>query len=213
MQILDTQVARQWGLPKAIWAAIMRRVRPWFMLARVTVREIKPMRLDGELGDGLVMRQATSDDLLAAVDDSPDQFSLSFVEAALDRGDVCAAAFDRSRMVAWTWASLGSALHGDGMHVRVEAPYEHGYKSYTKPEYRNRGIIARLSLLRDQMAVELGCTRFIGFAETHNYVSIHSNRRLGSRLVGYAGYFRLFGRSFPFRTPGVAKHTFRFVRS
>jgi hypothetical protein len=30
--------------------------------------------------------------------------------------------------------------------------------------------------------------------------------------VGYAGYFKLIGKTYPFRTPGAAKHTFRFVR-
>lgn len=188
----------------------MRRVRPWFMLSRITVRPVTAGMVIEDMDDGLTLRRATRADLVAASDENPDQLSPAFVSDALERGDFCVAAFDGPRMVAWTWASVDTAPHGDGVWVKVQPPYEYGYKSFTNPEYRRRRIIGRISLLRDRIAADIGCTQNVGFIETHNFVSVKSNQRLGSRLVGYAGYFRVFGRVFPFRTPGVVKHTFRF---
>lgn len=47
------------------------------------------------------------------------------------------------------WAAFDVAPHGDGLWVRVEAPYCYGYKWYARPDYRGRGIIGKMTLLRD----------------------------------------------------------------
>lgn len=182
------------------------------MLSYITVIRIDDYPLVTSLGDGLTMRKATRDDLVAAAQENPNELSLTFIDDALARGDYCVGAFDGSHMVAWAWASFTTAPHGDGLWVEVNAPYSYGYKWFTKPEYRGRGIIGKIAILRDKLGAESGVTHNVGFTETHNYASWQSNRRLDTQFVGYAGYFRLFGKSYPFRTPGVVKHTFRFYR-
>jgi GNAT superfamily N-acetyltransferase len=212
MRFINSRAVQQWDYRRAIWAKFMHVVRPCFMLCRVTFIEIDKYPPITGLGGGLTMRKATRDDLASASDENPDQLSPTFVTDALARGDYCVGAFDGSRMVAWAWASFDKAPHGDGLWVKVEPPNMYGYKWYTKPEYRGQGIIGQLATLRDKMAAETGVTLNVGFTETHNYASWQSQRRLGNRSIGYAGYFRLFGKSYPFRTPGVVKHTFRFFR-
>ena len=182
------------------------------MLSRITIIEIEHYPLPTGLGHGLTMRKASREDLLTAARENPAQLSLAFVDDALARGDYCAAAFDGSRMVAWAWASFDTAPHDDGLWVKVEPPYSYGYKWYTKPEYRGQGIIGQLAIFRDKLGAETGITHNVGFTETHNYASWQTNQRLHTQFVGYAGYFRLLGKSYPFRTPGVVKHTFRFYR-
>jgi GNAT superfamily N-acetyltransferase len=208
----NASTLQRWGLRKAIWSKLMGWAKPWFFLCRVNALEIEAYPEVAPPGGQLTIRLATREDLLAAAEEYPDQLSASFVEEAMSRGDYCVAAFDQAQMVAWAWASFDLAPHGDGLWVKVEPPYSYGYKWYTKPEYRGRGIILQLTVLRDKIGREAGRTHNIGFVETHNYASWRSTRRLGSHMVGYAGYFKLFGKPYPFRTPGVVKHSFRFVR-
>ena len=191
----------------------MRRIRPWFMFCRVYVREIGPAPAGSQASDGLMIRKATRDELLVAAKANPKQLSAEFVDDALANGQFCVGAFDGSRMVSWTWACFDTAPHGDGLCVQVEAPYEYGYKSLTLPAVRGQGVIGCVILARDQLCYQLGCTHIVGFVETHNYPSINTSKHLGSRRVGYAGYVKCFGRAYPFRTPGVVGHSFRFVRA
>ena len=212
MRVLDKFGVEQWGWRRAGWSALMNALKPWLFLCRIVVLRIEDYPQSAELRGGLEMRKAGREDLMVAMQDQPGHFSLSFIDDALSRGDYCVGAFDGCRMVAWAWASLKQAPHGDGLCVEIEPPYSYGYKWFTTPEYRGQGIIGQLTILRDKLGAELGCSHNLGFIETHNYASWASSQRLGSRTVGYAGYFKLFGKAFPFRTPGVVKHTFRFAR-
>ena len=182
------------------------------MLSRITMIQIDRYPALEGLGNGLTMRKATREDLIQAAEFNPEQLSVSFVNEALAKGDYCAAAFDGEQMVAWAWASFDSAPHGDGLRVKVEAPFSYGYKWFTKPEYRGRGIIGPLANLRDQLGAETGVTHNVGFTETHNYASQRSSQRLGAIVVGYAGYLKFFGKAYPFRSRGAASHSFRFYR-
>ena len=136
----------------------------------------------------------------------------SDVEAALSRGDICAAAFRNDRMVAYTWRSFSTAPHVDGLWVEFERPYRYGYKMFTHPDCRGQHLQEAIGGLTDAMCIERGYTRSISFVETHNYPSVATDLRRGNRRVGWAGYLKLFGWVFPFRSPGARRHTFRFVR-
>lgn len=202
----------QWGILRAAWAALMRRLRHRLMLAEVAVR---PLPVDPPPADpvpGITIRMATRADLAAAARDLPGALGAEFVDAALARGDLCAAAFDGPHMVAYAWASFSTAPHDDELWVVVEPAHEYAYKSYTRPEYRGRRLVHHVSLCRDQVAVARGARYAVGYIETHNYASRRTYRRLGSRRVGYAGYLVWGGRRCPFRTPGVRACGFRFYR-
>lgn len=202
---------KQWGLRRALWAKLMVLIRPWFFLSRISAVEVAAYPPMIRPTDELTVRRATREDLVAAAAENPDQLSQAFVDQALSRGDYCVAAFDGAQMVAWAWASFDRAPHDDGLWVKVEAPFSYGYKWYTKPDYRGKGIILQLTVLRDRIGAESGRTHSVGFIETHNYASWQASKRLGSQSVGYAGYLKLRGRSYPFRTRGAAQHSFSFV--
>jgi hypothetical protein len=84
------------------------------------------------------------------------------------------------------------------------------YHTYTRPEYRGRRLPAALNALDETEAAAQGRTHTISFVESHNYPSIAFGNRLGNRCIGYAGYVRLCGRPYPFRTPGARRHGFQF---
>lgn len=213
MRIVDSKIRARWGYGKALYSRFMNGIRPWLVVCRINVVDLDANAHVRALPDGLTMRQATHEDLLAAVEESPTHFNKEFIEERTAKGDFCVGAFDGRQMVSWAWVALETAPHIEGLGVKVAAPYSYGYKWFTKPEYRGKDIIARITELRDKLSAETGCTHNVGFIETHNYASLTSSSRLGGRCVGHAGYFNLFGRLYPFRTPGVVKHTFRFYRT
>jgi GNAT superfamily N-acetyltransferase len=202
----------RWGVAATLWARLMRRLHRWLILCRIQARDLPHGRAPTELEDGFSLRIASRAELDRAALELPDQLSREFIDAATSRGDLCFAVFQGETIVAWVWRSFSTAPHADGLWVRVDRPNCYSYKSYTRPSLRGRRLIGRLTLYADQVCRERGCEHSVGFIETHNYASIRANTRLGSRRVGFAGYVKVLGKSYPFRTPGVVPHTFRFYR-
>lgn len=203
---------RRWGWTRALYAALMRRLRRWLVLCRIHSRPMQDRPTFLEDDPALPVRLLSRQDLLRAVEQMPAQLDRGFVEAALARGDVCAGAYDGDRLVSFVWRSFSMAPHEPGLWVEVQKPFRYGYKAYTHPDYRGRHLVSRIAVHTDRLCLERGFTHAVGFIETHNYSSITADLRHGNVLVGYAGYLHLFGRWLPFRTPGARRHGFRFIR-
>jgi GNAT superfamily N-acetyltransferase len=198
--------ARRWGIVKTTYGTVMRRLRPWLMLSEI---RLQPAGEVSTPEDGKT-RIASRDDLLRASFELPEHFDPEFVQDALERGDVCVAAFDEQKITAFAWRSFSTAPHQDGLWVSFPRGYCYCYKLFTLPEYRGKHILD--SEVTENLAAQRGCTHLMTFAETHNYPSITRSNRIGATVVGYAGYFLLFGRPYPFRSLGARKHQFRFYR-
>lgn len=100
--------------------------------------------------------------------------------------------------------------------VNSQAPYFHcvfirPIVSFTHPHFRGRHLQDLVAYEIDALCINRGYPYALAIIETHNFASIASNRRRGGRVVGWAGYVKLFGRVFPFRSRGAPRHTFRFV--
>ena len=200
------------GLAKTLWAAVMWRVHQWLMLCQIQVR-INKQGNCGSAADEIKIRLANRQELIQAIKEIPDYLTQEFVESAMARGDICAAAFSDSKIIAFHWASFTTAKVNDHLWVEFDTPYRYGYNAYTRPEYRGRRIAQRVMRFVDSECLKHGYTHTIVYVETHNYASLANLERLGNRCVGYAGYFRLFGKFFPFRSPGAKARSFRFYRS
>jgi GNAT superfamily N-acetyltransferase len=202
----------RFGVAATLWARLMRSLHRWIVLCRIQARDLPHGRAPTELEGGFTLRVASVAELERTARELPEQLSHEFVAAATSRGDLCFAVFQGERILAWVWRSFSVAPHADGLWVRVDPPNCYSYKSYTRREFRGQRLIGRLTLYADQVCRDRGCEHTVGFIETHNYASIRANTRLGSRRVGYAGYLKVLGRSYAFRTPGVVPHSFRFYR-
>ena len=201
---------RYWGLLATLWAKAMASARPWLFLCKVLVRELETDTFSSEPDDDISIRLANRQELERAAKESPHQLNAEFVDKALERGDICLAAFRNEQMVSWVWRSFSTAPHEDGLWVRVEKPYWYTYKTYTHRDFRGRRLTGLLTLYGDEFCRGSGYQRGVGFIETHNYASMRANLRLGTQVVGFAGYVRLLGKTYPFRSSRVVPHTFRF---
>jgi GNAT superfamily N-acetyltransferase len=193
------------------WGSIMRRIRPWLYLAHVTTRPLYeiPRLLPPE---GIEVRYPTREELHDAADRGDMMLDKQRVDDSLARGDLCSVAFDGKKLIGYAWNAFRTAPHVDDIWIEFQAPYRYGYKSFVLPEYRGRRISNGTAPHSDADSIRQGFTHAISFVETHNYKSIRANcRHPGRRFEGIAGYFRLFGKVFPFRSPPVKRLGFRFI--
>ena len=104
----------RWGFRQFLHLHLMSKLRRWLVLSQVQLRfqEADASELGNSVA-GCTVRLADRDDLVAAARDP--QFGLvpADIDAALARGDICAAAFDGDRMVSYVWRSFSSARYGD----------------------------------------------------------------------------------------------------
>jgi GNAT superfamily N-acetyltransferase len=202
---------KQWGLSRALWSLLTNRLRGMLFFAHVVVLPLRraPTKVQQ---DDLEIRIASREELHLAALQMPQQLPEEFVDAAVERGDLCAAAFDRGILVGFMWVSFSGAPLIDELWAEVQPPFTYGYKSFVLPEYRGRRVLARMADARDQASLDRGCDYNVAYIETHNFASYRSAQYAGTRHFGFVGYLRLFGRYFPFRTAGARQTTFRIVR-
>lgn len=193
---------------------LMARLRNHLFLVYVTTRPLgyKKARMYRKKtwDEGCYrMKLASREDMLAAVPDFPDQLNEEEIHRVFDQGDVCLGAFDGDRLVAFTFRCYSKAQHEPGIYIHVNKPYRYGYKAFTHPEYRGQRLFD--ASIADPICRSKGFNQSLGFIETHNYSSMKRSRRNGNRIVGMAGYFKLFGKVFAFRSSGAKQFGFAFV--
>jgi hypothetical protein len=189
----------------------MSRLNRWLFLCRAYLRPLENDRVDVAPVGSISFRIASRDDLLEACKDPVLDLPPGPTLAALERGDLCVAAFANDKLVAYTWRAFKVTPHGRDIIVTFDPPCRYAYKSLTLPAYRGLHLQSAMSRLTDALCISRGYTLGISFIETHNYASIASSRRTGNRHIGYIGYLRVFDRVIPFRTPGAARYGFGFA--
>ena len=204
-----SQDRARFGLLRAIYMRVMTRIRPWFFLAKVTNRSL--LHEAPDLSEyPYPIANATREMMLNAVPNYPGQLEANRVNEAFDRGDVCYVALNEDdEVISFGWrAGSEQTPHNEDVFVRVEAPSVYGYKSYTLPQYRGQRLITPEFL--DPYFRQKGYELAVGFVETHNFASLRRSKRNNNRVVGFAGYVRLFGKVYTFRTPAVTRSRFSF---
>lgn len=179
-------------------------------LFRVIARPLYREPLDlGQLAH-IEYRLMSEMELLAHCRDEALELSEGQVRLAFTRGEVCVGALHCGKLVGYEWHAFDAAPHRDGVWVTVCPEARYSYKKFVRPEYRGQRIGGVLSRYSDVHFLERGRKWSVGFVDLHNAASFRTAQRLGSRTVGYAGYFRFGDRFIPFRSPGAKRFGFRF---
>ena len=200
-----------WGVSRATLAIVARILRPWFLLCEVQTRVNSTMQDMPLMPEGIEVKQASKTELLRATLEMPGVLSSEFVESALNRGEICVAAFCNGSIVAFQWASFAETPMRDRLLVRFKSEYRYGHNGYTRLEYRGRRIAQQVMRYCDELCLKRGYTHTIVWVECANYASRMNLARLGNHCVGYFGYLQLFGRYYIFRTPGTKACGFEVI--
>jgi hypothetical protein len=207
LQSLHTDASRAgWALALLVRviARLEKSLGVW--IYRVNIRQLgEPAPQPDRLPEGITMvRALTEADLLEGVKDDDMELEPGFIRAALARGDLSWGAFEGDKLVGYTWRSPATAPFRDEIWIRIGYPLHYVYKSYTRTTHRGKGIHIAITRVADQHMLEMGRPAEVGFVDISNIQSLRAARSLGRRKVGWAGYLKLFGRGFTFRTAGVA---------
>jgi hypothetical protein len=204
---------RRWGIARVGYRSVMAVLRPVLFLTKVFIKPLDlPVSTD-TLAEDIECRIANSHDLHRAISNTRLGISQDFLRAAEARGDICAAAFKSSEMISYSWKSFSHAPHTTDVMVRFAPGFCYSYKIFTLPEHRGMHILEAAAVPATAVFLARGITHSIGFIESHNFPSLAYARRVGGCFVGYAGYIRLFGRIFPFSSPGAKRYGFSFAQS
>lgn len=210
--IFRTDVAR-WGLTKSIYMRVMRRLERLlrFRLFVIHARLLDPNAPHDVIPADCSVRALEQEEIEQFARNPELGMTSDFVSNACARGDLCFGYLERGVLVAYVWIGLQSTSAEDGMWVEFGPGHSYGYKALTLASHRGRHLQERLVHLSDRTLTSRGYLYNIDYIHTLNFPSIVADRRYGNRPIGYAGYLNWFGRTIPFRTPGVKARGFRFT--
>jgi hypothetical protein len=191
-----------WG--RALLARMLSRLERLFRFSVycVNVRTLK-QRSDAAPSASIRYRKLSAAELLAATENIDLELEPEFIREATARGDLAWGAFEQDKLVGYTWRASSRAPFVDGLWVRVPHPLQYGYKSYTQPSHRGRGIYPAVGRVADEQSLQLGYPAMLHLVDISNIPSLRAATQLGSRTSGYTGYVKVFGRHVTFRTPGA----------
>ena len=204
--------AGRWGWARTISRRLAGKIGS---LLGVSIAQIRERRLDDDVPPingmhDLELRELSVAELLVYPDLREIQLSEEFLRAAAARGDRIFAALKDGRIVGYSFRAVGGGPHTDGIWVVTRPDSAYAFKSFVTPDFRGRRISPALVLLGDNAMRDAGCSSRIGFVAVSNLASLRVGKRVGSRVVGYAGYLKRFGIRVTFRTPGARSAGFEF---
>jgi hypothetical protein len=152
--------------------------------------------------EGYRVHMVGLDDLLPFVGSAAD-FSERFLRDAFAGGDVCVASFHGSELVGCSFQSGGRSPVTDQLDILIPKGFRYTYKTWIHPAHRRRNLSQIQGYVRYHARGGQSNDRGIWYVETHNYPSLlHSYRHPRERdlVMGFIGWWSLFGRQVPFRT-------------
>ncbi len=209
-----------WGLRRAAYGFVMAVLaRTGFHLHNVDVGADRYDLMEDTqppTPDGYLTRICAKEDLLPYVGRHT-ELSDDFLNFAFDRGDVCSASFYEGVPVAYKFETRHRTEVNEQLDVLIPRGFVYSYRAWTHPDHRRRGLTSACAYELSRKRYEEHCLdRVIWYVETHNYPSLlHAvdSPKTWSLLMGYVGWFKIFGRMVPLNSRWASKIGFVFVRS
>lgn len=166
-----------------------------------------------ELEPGYTTRAVEPAELLPWADRPGYGLATSFLEQAQAQGALAVANFHHGELVGYGFVARERAPVTEQIDVSVEDRLVYRYKAWTHPEHRRKHLShARGRLNKTLFPLKAG-GRTVSYVETHNYASRLNRADVRPESVGHCGYFRWFGREWPFTLPGPKRAGFRLIRT
>jgi hypothetical protein len=130
--------------------------------------------------DRYAFRIATTDEIKRAMADYPKYLEPSLVRTAMANGDICAAAFDGDRMVAFHWYANAPTSMFPRISIHVRAPNYYVYNTFTAEEHRGRRLHTKLAVFAGQtFARNSGIVAFIALNNVSSLLAADYRKKSG----------------------------------
>lgn len=134
------------------------------------------------------------------------------LNAAIARGDRCAAIFDSDVLASYGWYAtqpIGLTEIRGAPVLHFDPAYAYMYNGFTHPSYRGRRLHAIGMAAALEVHVKEGRSGLLTYVDSSNFSSLKSCRRMGYRPFGRVGMFSLGARRVYRSTPGCKRYDFR----
>ncbi|MDG2049832.1 MAG: hypothetical protein P8M78_06695 [Myxococcota bacterium] len=200
LQNFKVEISR-WGLRKALardlWVALERVVGLHLYRVQSGGRIRPPLTGDQrvEIPEDCSVRIVDHETIARFAEDPEYDISPGFVQFCVANGHQFWGLFIRDRLVHYMVRGRGLAPGEKELVIRIDPEFDYDYKSFTLPEVRGRGYPKmRSQVMRDGYGGR-EVRPVISYISVHNYPSLRANDKEGGQeIIGYAGYWRIFGR-------------------
>jgi len=207
---------RRWGLWLAVRRALLTRAERWFNFRIYRIHEgasVRPPFVGDERVEVPENTHAEALDLDTATQIAKDPLygiSPQFVEFCFAHGHQIWGLFIEGRLVNYVVRGRTLAPGEDGLVLRISEQFDYDYKAFTVPDARGRGYAKlRAQIMRDSYA-GARINPLIGYISIYNYPSLRATDKEGMSVLGYAGYWHVFGQYRFFSSKRVREANFRF---
>jgi hypothetical protein len=180
-------------------------------LYRVLVRPLGRLTAGAPIG-GIRVELLDEVGLVAHCADPELELSPASAREAFARGDVCAGVLQGDRLLGYAWFAFSATPESGGIWVDFAPHAIYTYRHFVRPGHRGRRLVSGLLAAADAHAMERGRSSCLTLIYTHNQASIRATERSGSRTVGYAACWKVFGRLLCWRSSGAREAKLRFFR-
>lgn len=213
MNLYKREHLQRWGFFRSFYAYCLLKLHRYFgfRLYHIRTRDLHDSGIERLDADGLLLRRARRDELLAAAADPALELEPAMIEFALARGDYCCGAFDRERLVGYSWCSLRSTPVDEYLRIAIPPRAVYRYKSFVLPGYRGRGLLAGFNRLSDRAFIDAGKTTCVSYVDSHNFAMLRASARAGYRRAGFIALTEHPHRFRCWRSPGARALGVSFV--
>ena len=153
------------------------------------------------LPDGINIRTLNADDM-KAIAGMPDRDVLeSVMHKRLADGNQCLGAYQKSRLVAFTWYNLDQCTYV-GHRFALKSNEAYLFDAYTHPSSRGSGLAPVIRYHTYKALADRGRTRLYSMSERLNKPAVRFKQKLNARIIASGTYVELFkrwGRTYGFR--------------
>lgn len=211
----------EWGLRRTLFWYAMHLVDNRYLgmhLAYVLVGSDRraPQEMEQiETPPGYVHRANVPKELLLPFVGVEHDLEQAKLDRAYDNGDTCVATFHGEQLVGYGFSSRTRAVVTKQIDLLVPRGFVYGYKGWTHPQHRRMRLTRSRELYRQMNNQHPYLERSLFYIAVHNYASLmrgYRHPRERPIRMGFAGYFSLFGRQYPFNSRRARWIGFRFAR-
>ncbi|MBK8187787.1 MAG: hypothetical protein IPK77_11430 [Cellvibrio sp.] len=147
-----------------------------------------------------------SGEAVLALEDSEMEMNGSWLKKAFADDQHVAVRFEDKKLASYFWFSEKPVHTSANYTASVSPDYLYGYKAYTCPDMRGRGLLLDLIKVASHQAYLLGKKGIITHVEVDNLASKRVHARAKALVVGFHILFNIGYLKFTFNSPGCGRY-------
>jgi hypothetical protein len=196
------------GVSSALYQVCLKGINKivfFNILTCVVISKVKPasLELDSKFEHGFL----DEDKLIGFSNDSENELSQGFLNAAISKGDECYAVTEDGKLAGYGWYSNRETITDiEQLKFCFDSSYVYMYKGLTKKDYRGQRLHAVGMSWALNRYLEKGFDGIVSYVDSTNFDSLKSCWRMGYESVGEIYILKVFGKVFHYPSKSCRKH-------